>query len=87
MPYKRRKSNVDDSKEEDKRSYIIGYVNRASVADLKKLNSRFSIMGNRESLSKNYFTIQERLIKWVKDKDALSIRAINRIYDALPSSY
>ncbi len=87
MPYKRRKSDVNNSKDQDKRSYIIGYVKRASVAQLKELNKKFRIEGSSESFPKNFFKIQERFIEWVKDKDALSTRAINRIYDNLPSSY
>ena len=87
MPYKRRKSNVNNSKEGDKRSYIIGYVKRASVAQLKELNKQFRIESRGEVLPKHFFNIQERFIGWVKDKDALSTRAINRIYDILPSSY
>lgn len=87
MPYKRRKSDVNNSKDADKRSYIIGYVKRASVEQLKQLNKYFRIEGNREKLPTNFFKIQERFIAWVKDADALSIRAINRIYDVLPSSY
>lgn len=87
MPYKRRKSNVNDSKEEEKRSYIIGYVKRASVAQLKALNREVHIESSGEKLPKNMFKIQERIIQWVGDKDALTPRVINKIYDVLPSSY
>ena len=85
MPYKRQKSSVNDSKEEEKRSYIIGYVKRASVADLKKLNKHFLLENEDVKLSKNYFKIQERLIKFVKHM--ANIKTLNKIYEVLPASY
>ena len=87
MPYKRRKNDVNNSREQEKRSYIIGYIKRASIAQLRELNKYFRIESSRETLPKNSFKIQERFIEWVRDKDALSTRAINRIYDVLPQSY
>jgi hypothetical protein len=87
MPYKRRKSNVDDSKEHEKRSYIIGFVKRASVAQLKELNKHIRLESNEAKFPKNFFKLQERLINYVKEKDTLGIKMINRIYDVLPPSY
>ena len=84
MPYKRRKNDVDDSKEQEKKSYIIGYVRRASVSQLKRLHRYYPLDEGKEP-SNNFFALQERLLKFVKD--AANTKAINRIYDVLPPSY
>jgi hypothetical protein len=85
MPYKRRKSDVNDSKVQEKKSYIIGYVKRASVTQLREINKYFMLETNSKKLPKNTAFIQERLINFVED--LRSEKTLNKLYDILPLSY
>ena len=85
MPHKREKSDVNDAKIQDKKSYIIGYVKQASVAELRHINKYVTLETNSKKLPKNMYTIQRRLINsvegWVNEK------TLNTLYDILPRSY
>jgi hypothetical protein len=97
MPYKRRKSNVNNSRATEKESYITGYFKYARLAQLRALRKDFPIektgmLGEAlenvcEGPSKNSYANHEKLNRLVSKYISFGDKRINYIYDVLPPSY